>query len=261
MYPYLGITQHIDLALIALYAFWAFFAGLIYYLHRESKREGYPLVEENSNRRVSVVGFPGVPAPKTYIHHGGGHTTMLPSGRQERADLALAPTASFPGAPYAPVGDPMAAGIGPGSWVERSDHPDLTMDGRPKIVPLAAAPDFHLAAGDPDPRGWAVVGGDKQVAGVVSDIWVDLSEYMMRYIEVSLPGGRKVLAPSTFCKIKTNSSGDGRVVVTALYADNFAGVPVTRLPDQITLLEEDKICGYYGGGMLYAHPGRAEPVL
>ena len=90
MYSYLGITQHIDLALVSLYLFWAFFAGLIYYLHRENKREGYPLVEEHPvGRGVSIVGFPGVPEPKTYILHGGHGASSLPSGRAERADLAL----------------------------------------------------------------------------------------------------------------------------------------------------------------------------
>jgi photosynthetic reaction center H subunit len=30
-----GLTSYIDLAQIALYGFWIFFAGLIWYLHRE----------------------------------------------------------------------------------------------------------------------------------------------------------------------------------------------------------------------------------
>lgn len=258
MYSYLAITPHIDLALISLYLFWAFFAGLIYYLHRESKREGYPLVEDRGGRGVSIVGFPGMPDPKTYTMHGG-HTSTLPSGRTDAArDFAFAPTAGFAGAPFSPTGDPMGAGVGPGSWAERQDVPDLTVEGTPKIVPLRAAPTFYLAAEDPDPRGFAVIGGDKQVAGVVSDIWVDLSEYMMRYFEVQLAGGRTVLMPTPFARVDGKR---GHVVCKALYADNFAGVPVTKSPDQVTLLEEDKIAGYYGGGLLYAHPGRAEPLL
>ena len=34
-----AITSHIDVAQVVLYAFWAFFAGLVYYLQRESRRE------------------------------------------------------------------------------------------------------------------------------------------------------------------------------------------------------------------------------
>ncbi|MFC3692375.1 photosynthetic reaction center subunit H [Chenggangzhangella methanolivorans] len=259
MYSYLHFTQHFDLALTSLYLFWAFFAGLIYYLHRENKREGYPLVEDHPvGRGVSIVGFPKPPSPKTYLLHGGHGEVSLPSGRVERADLALAPTAGFSGAPYVPVGDPMTAGVGPGSWVERSNHPDLTVDGRPKIVPLRAAPDFHLAPEDPDPRGWPVVGGDRQVGGVVSDVWVDQSEYMIRYFEVELSGGRRALLPTPFAKVDGRR---GRITVTALYADNFLGVPQTASPDQVTMLEEEKTAAFYGAGLLYAHPGRAEPLL
>ena len=35
-----AITQYVDVAQIVLYMFWAFFAGLIYYLVREGHREG-----------------------------------------------------------------------------------------------------------------------------------------------------------------------------------------------------------------------------
>ncbi|MFZ9154247.1 MAG: photosynthetic reaction center subunit H, partial [Burkholderiaceae bacterium] len=37
-----AITQYVDVAQLALYAFWVFFAILIYYLTIESKREGFP---------------------------------------------------------------------------------------------------------------------------------------------------------------------------------------------------------------------------
>jgi photosynthetic reaction center H subunit len=38
-----AITTNIDVAQLVLYAFWIFFAGLIYYLVRENHREGYPM--------------------------------------------------------------------------------------------------------------------------------------------------------------------------------------------------------------------------
>lgn len=258
MYSYIRLTEHIDLALISLYLFWAFFAGLLYYLHRENKREGYPLVEDRGGRGVSIVGFPSMPEPKTYRMQEGG-TSLLPSARHDRdRTFAMTPTAAFPGAPYAPTGDPMLAGVGPGAWAERSDHPDLTVNGDPKIVPLRAAPGFFLAAEDPNPIGWPVIAGDRKVAGTISDVWVDLSEYMMRYFEITLPNGEQVLAPTTFCSVDGRR---GRIVIKALYSDNFAAVPKPKVPDQVTLLEEDKICAYYGAGVLYAHPGRTEPLL
>ena len=52
------LIGNIDVALIVLYAFWIFFAALIFYLRREDKREGYPL--EAEPRRLERIG--GVPA-------------------------------------------------------------------------------------------------------------------------------------------------------------------------------------------------------
>ena len=39
------------------------------------------------------------------------------------------------------------------------------------------------------------------------------------------------------------------------------GLPQTAAPEQITLLEEEKICAYYGAGTLYATPQRSEPLI
>ena len=41
-----AITGYVDVAQLVLYAFWAFFFALIFWLQRESKREGYPMVSE-----------------------------------------------------------------------------------------------------------------------------------------------------------------------------------------------------------------------
>jgi len=69
-----AITGYIDVAQIVLYAFWIFFAGLILYLRREDKREGYPLESERSSR-VKVQGFPPMPSPKTFLlPHGGTYS-------------------------------------------------------------------------------------------------------------------------------------------------------------------------------------------
>ena len=67
------ITERIDLAQIALYTFWFFFAALVYYLRREDKREGYPLTRETDG--TTVNGFPMPPAPKVFKHseHNEGH--------------------------------------------------------------------------------------------------------------------------------------------------------------------------------------------
>lgn len=253
-----AFTSHIDLAQVVLYVFWAFFAGLIYYLHRENKREGYPLLSDRTNERVSIIGFPAPPAPKTYLLPHGG-TVSVPNGKADLREIKARPAAMWPGAPLEPTGDPMLDAVGPASYAERSDHPDLTYEGAVKIVPLRVAGDFYLESRDPDPRGMTVVGTDRVAAGTIVDVWVDRSEYLARYFEVDVAGvGRRVLLPVNFCRV----DGARRLVrVNAILAAQFAGVPGTKSPDQVTFLEEDRIMGYYGGGYLYATPARAEPLL
>jgi photosynthetic reaction center H subunit len=49
--------------------------------------------------------------------------------------------------------------------------------------------------------------------------------------------------------------------VQSILGAQFANVPRNKQPDSVTLLEEDKICAYYGGGTLYATPSRQEPSV
>jgi photosynthetic reaction center H subunit len=254
-----AITANIDVAQVVLYAFWIFFAGLILYLRREDKREGYPL-ESDRSAHITVQGFPAIPRPKIFRLRQGG-TASAPNFRADTRDIKARPIAAFPGAPLEPTGDPMADGVGPASYAERADVPDITIDGRPRIVPMRVAADFAVESRDPDPRGMAVVGADRMIAGKVVDVWVDRSETIVRYLEVALDQPTTtgtVLLPINFCKI---DKGWGRVRVHALLSGQFGGVPKLKNPDQVTLLEEDKIMGYYGGGTLYAEPSRAEPLL
>jgi photosynthetic reaction center H subunit len=54
--------MRIDITQIVLYAFWGFFAALVYYLRREDKREGYPMVNPDSKK--TYVGWPSPPPKK-----------------------------------------------------------------------------------------------------------------------------------------------------------------------------------------------------
>jgi photosynthetic reaction center H subunit len=252
--------EHFDLAFIALYLFWGFFAYLVFWLHRENKREGYPLVTDRLSDRVAVVGFPGLPPDKTYLlPHGGTVTT--PRGAPDQRPINVTPAGNFPGAPFVPTGDGMVDGVGPGSYALRADEPDLTYEGELKIVPLRVAKSFWVCGRDPNPVGMTVYGADNLAAGVVTDIWIDRSEYLARYLEVELPGaggGRRVLMPYNFAKIE---AGHRRVFTRAITAAQFAGVPALKNPDQVTMLEEERLVGYFGGGYVYAMPGRGEPLL
>ena len=81
---------------------------------------------------------------------------------------------------------------------------------------------------------------DGETVGHITDMWLDEGEQMVRYLEYTLEDG----------------FGKGtRLVpiqmVRSLTADAFAGVPTIASADQITMLEEEKVCGYYAGGTLY----------
>ncbi len=254
-----AITGYIDVAQLVLYLFWGFFAFLIFYLRREDKREGYPLDSDRSGR-VEVVGFPSLPEPKVFaLPHGGA--VEAPAEERETRDLAIEPAEPWPGAPFAPTGDPMRDGVGPASWAQRDHEPDLTLEGAPRIVPMRVAKDFWVEPRDPDPRGMKVIGSDGVVAGTVRDIWVDRSEPQARYLELELSGeseSRPVLLPITLAVVLGRS---GLVRVASILSSQFAGVPAIEDANRVTRLEEDRICAYYAGGYLYAEPSRQEPLV
>lgn len=253
-----AITDYIDVAQLTLYAFWIFFAGLIIYLRREDSREGYPL-ETDVGGRVRRRNFVFYPAPKELkLPHGKG-SVFLPDDRRDTRPVKATRMAPWPGAAYVPTGNPMEDGVGPAAWAERRNEPELTIHGKPMIVPLRAAKDFGIAKPSRDPRGFDVVGFDGVVAGKVSEVWIDVAEQGIRHLEVELTGGRKtVILPITFARLDLDRP---RVTVAAIKGSQFDGVPTIASNSQITRYEEERIMAYYGGGYLYADPKRAEPLV
>ena len=257
-----AITGYFDVAQVVLYVFWIFFAGLIYYIHRESKLDGgFPMVPDRDDRRRgrdNIQGFPPMPPPRERVLTHGAPKVPAP----ERP-IAAVPTGNWAGAPLEPTGNPMVDGIGPASYALRVDHPELCFDDHgPKILPLRVAKDFWLATDDPYPRGMPVVAADRRVAGKIVDVWIDRSEVIVRYLEaeVVVDGTpRRALIPMFLATIRAGQRPEVRV--RSITAAQFAEVPALRDPDTITLLEEDKIMGYYGGGKLYAVPSRLGPLL
>jgi len=250
-----------DLASLSIWLFWIFFAMLIYYLQTENMREGYPLENEDGTAAPNQGPFP-VPNPKTFKMMHGRDDVTVPSAASEaahrRTDLALARSGPGNGFPMDPTGDPMLDGVGPGSWVPRRDVPELDGHGHNKLIPMSQSGAFRVSAGR-DPRGLPVLAGDGAMVGTVSDIWIDGPEQLIRYLEIALDadhGGGTRLVPMQFCRI-----WGGKVKINAIYGAHFAAVPVTKSPGQVTLLEEEKISAYYGGGILYAAQDRSDPLL
>jgi photosynthetic reaction center H subunit len=252
------ITANIDVAQLVLYAFWLFFAGLIYYLRREDHREGYPMVGDTDGHIVN--GFPPLPTPKKFLLADG---SVILAPRPQAPEVFAAKRAmTWVGAPFQPTGNPMVDGVGPASWARRHDEPDLAYDdGLPKIVPLRNAADFYLSMEDYDPRGYEVVAMDRVAVGKVVDAWIDRSEYIVRYLEVELYdtiAPRHVMLPMNFAKFQNKQM---IVKVGSIASTQFAEVPALRQPDVITFLEEDKVTGYYAGGLMYASASRMGPLL
>lgn len=285
-----------DIALVSLYVFWIFFAGLIFYLRREDRREGYPLVSEIDGKPIDS-GIIYTPNQKVFrMPHG---LEDVNAGRIDDYDIKAEPTEPWSGAPLEPTGDPLVDGVGPAAYAFRADRPDVNDHGKPKIVPMRIAKEFGIYKKDPDPRGMDVISGDNQKVGTVTDAWIDSGEAMIRYLEIEIPVTETVtipapnvappaegteqsappqpapepspepqtqtvtkqvsiLAPMTLAVIKRKQK---QVKIKTLYAKHFENVPKLKNPDQVTLLEEDKITAYYGGGQLYADPKRAEPIL
>jgi photosynthetic reaction center H subunit len=252
-----AITSYMDVAQVALYAFWIFFFGLIIYLRKEDKREGYPLVSDRSDAG-RVEGFPRMPAPKVFLLPNGG-TVMAPREEPPQPTFNAVPVAGWPGAPLQPVGDLMTAGVGPVASALRADTPDLMLEtGAHRVVPLRVATDHTVDPESPDPVAMEVIGADGVVGGVVTDVWIDRAETVIRYLEVTLVAGPSVLLPMPLAKVDAKAR---RIVVRSILGAQFADVPQLANPDQVTLREEDRIAAFYAGGNLFAEPRRLEPLL
>lgn len=259
-----AFTRYIDVAQVSLYIFWVFFAGLVFYLRREDKREGYPMLAEGNQTRVrgTIDGFPPIPPPKMFLKPDGD-VSFAPPLEPAFEHVAAVPAGLFPGAPLIPTGNPLVDGVGPAAWVMRSDKPDKTFDDDNRMVPMRHKPEYSVSNSSSNPIDWPVVGADRQIAGYVRDLWIDESETNVRYIEIELHESvaldrHHVLIPETFVRYHRRHQ---RVMVRAILASQFADVPVLRNPDEVTFREEDRLVGYFGGGGLYATPGRLGPLL
>ena len=115
-----GAIGNLDVAQIVLYAFWLFFFGLLFYLRREDRREGYPLESEAEPglRLATSSGFrrrrpSGAPTAVRFRFPISEPTRARSTRRRRNRGRALRSQ---------PNGDPMLAGVGPGSYAERADE-------------------------------------------------------------------------------------------------------------------------------------------
>ncbi len=250
-----NIVGGIDVALLAFLAFTLFFIVLVFYLRREDRREGYPLEDELTGAVETAGGPMHTASTKHFLLPFGRGTVSAPTKGREPVKIAAERRENFGGAPYSPTGNPLVDGVGPAAFAERSAFADQDAHGNARIVPISVADGITVAAGDVDPRGLPVYGADNKKAGVVSDLWVDRAEHIIRYLAVDTGAGA-VLAPMAMAKIYKD-----HVHVDAINAADFAAAPKPASTGEITRYEEERVVGYFGGGYLYANTNRQEPWL
>lgn len=249
----------LDIAELTFFAFFLFFLGLVWYLRGEDRREGYPLEDDVTGAQFDTNDPLIFKPAKTFLlpHGHGTVTTPTASARDPMPENVVPAFRPYPGTPFEPASDPLNSGVGPASYVQRADRPDVDMWNKPRIVPSRIDGHMQVVPQDVDPRGLPVFGLGGKQAGTVAELWVDRSEHVLRYLEVEVgDGSQNVLLPMTMVRVSRRG-----VTTDAITATQIAGIPRTKSMDQITLLEEDKVQAYVGAGYLWATPERSEPIL
>ncbi len=248
------VVGNLDVAILCVIAFVIFFAGLLVHLRREDKREGYPVeVAGVFGRTQSAQGFPATPKPKLFYRphdRGVAQAPRIETPEPVRPGQDLPPMAY----PLDPGPDPLNEGVGAAAYTRiREELPDLDVNGEPKLISLNDHSDYYIPDGDPDPRGWVLLSADEKRVGTVHDLWFNRAEFFLRYYEVSIEGadGRR-LVPAFFAEALPR---DRAVRATTLVAEDMRRTPVRADDSCITMREEDRLNGFYAGGLRFSGRG------
>ena len=120
--------------------------------------------------------------------------------------------------------------------------------------------DYEVADHNPDPRGWALIGGAGEKLGEVDDLVVDPQAMKARYLDVELDSSiagdqdaDHVLIPVGYARLEEH---DRRVRVDALDREHIRAMP--RFDDEFDESYEDRIDRHFSvrfeGDSLYRHP-------
>ncbi|HEV2149858.1 MAG TPA: DUF2382 domain-containing protein [Longimicrobiaceae bacterium] len=99
-----------------------------------------------------------------------------------------------------------------------------------RVVPLDQLDDFKVAEGDPDVRGWEVIGSDGRKIGEVDQLLVDTAAMKVRYLDVDVDGelvagdatDRHVLIPIGYARLDED---DDRILVDTLASSDLVALP------------------------------------
>jgi photosynthetic reaction center H subunit len=100
---------------------------------------------------------------------------------------------------------------------------------RSRVAPLNELDDYKVAEGDPDVRGWVVLGADGQRIGKVDELLADTVAMKVRYLDVEVDDDlletreeRHVLIPIGYARLDRD---EDRIYVDALNASAVAALP------------------------------------
>ena len=233
----------------SLYAFWLFFAGLIFYLRREDKREGYPL--DSDRLGGGVVGRASRPCRgrrPSSLPHGGTYRRRAAPGPRELAADAAGP---WPGAPLDADRQPDDRRRRPRRLRAARDMPDLTLRRRAAHRADARGPRLRGRGARTATR--AACRSSAPTAGRRHRDATSGSTAPSRRSASSrseLAGGRR---PSRAAadRPRADRRRERQIRSSSILGHQFADVPRLRTRP-VTLLEEDKICGLLRRRHLYA---------
>ena len=99
---------------------------------------------------------------------------------------------------------------------------------RDRVAPLDELDDYKVADGNPDVRGWEVLGSDGQRIGEVDELLVDTVARKVRYLDVKVSNqvlntgeDRHILIPIGYARLEH----DDQIFVEALSASTIAMIP------------------------------------
>lgn len=99
-----------------------------------------------------------------------------------------------------------------------------------RVVPLDQLDDFEVAEGDPDVRGWKVMGSDGRQVGEVDNLLVDTGAMKVRYLDVDVEDeldpdrkDRHILVPIGYARL---DESDDHVFVDGLTSTELRTMPV-----------------------------------
>ena len=96
-------------------------------------------------------------------------------------------------------------------------------DAAGELAPLSSLPEYELAEGEPDVRGWPLVTREGARPGTIDDLVVEPAALQARYLVVGLGADARVLVPIGYVRL----DADARAALTpALSADDITALPL-----------------------------------